>query len=216
MINSYTEHLEIPNNYLCPITHKIMLEPVIAADDNIYERGSIEKWFETHDTSPVTGEVLSNNCVHVWDKNIEIKEFIEKNYTFFLSWALVQKHLKLLHYLVVDSEFLLNKLNQQDLDKILGAMFIAITNQDVESLQLALQATRLKKMINTPGANGNTLLHVTATLGQNNIVMLLLNAGADYDVLNLQDMTPLSLAIEHEKKQTAIIINKFAILFLLI
>ena len=47
--------------YICPISHEIMKEPVIAADGYSYERECIENWF-THgnSTSPITGSVLSN------------------------------------------------------------------------------------------------------------------------------------------------------------
>lgn len=45
---------------ICPITHEIMSDPVIAADGHTYEREGIERWFETHETSPVTREALES------------------------------------------------------------------------------------------------------------------------------------------------------------
>ena len=38
----------------CPLSHTLMRDPVIASDGYTYEREMIEKWFETHDTSPMT------------------------------------------------------------------------------------------------------------------------------------------------------------------
>ncbi|KAK9828804.1 hypothetical protein WJX72_002158 [[Myrmecia] bisecta] len=46
----------------CPITHEVMTDPVIAADGYTYERSAIEEWFETHDTLPMTNEVVESKC----------------------------------------------------------------------------------------------------------------------------------------------------------
>jgi len=43
---------------LCPITGKLMRDPVSTVDGQVYEREAIEAWLETHDTSPVTGQQL--------------------------------------------------------------------------------------------------------------------------------------------------------------
>eukprot|EP00698_Gefionella_okellyi_P008352 TRINITY_DN2069_c0_g1_i12.p2 TRINITY_DN2069_c0_g1~~TRINITY_DN2069_c0_g1_i12.p2 ORF type:complete len:221 (-),score=38.39 TRINITY_DN2069_c0_g1_i12:1291-1953(-) len=51
---------EVPRQLLCPITLELMLDPVVAADGHTYEREHIQKWFETHCTSPKTGLVLPN------------------------------------------------------------------------------------------------------------------------------------------------------------
>jgi len=53
----------VPSNYLCPVTMSIMMDPVLAVDGFTYERAAIEKWFETHATSPMTGAQLSNQSV---------------------------------------------------------------------------------------------------------------------------------------------------------
>ena len=44
----------------CPITHVLMQDPVVAADGMTYEKVAIERWLESHDTSPMTGEVLEH------------------------------------------------------------------------------------------------------------------------------------------------------------
>ena len=41
---------------MCPIIHYIMLDPVVAGDNNTYERSAIERWFVEHDTYPLTNE----------------------------------------------------------------------------------------------------------------------------------------------------------------
>lgn len=52
--------LTTPPDYLCPISYEIMEDPVICVDGNSYERCAIEEWFKNHNTSPLTGLVLSS------------------------------------------------------------------------------------------------------------------------------------------------------------
>eukprot|EP01023_Acetabularia_acetabulum_P057707 TRINITY_DN6734_c0_g1_i12.p2 TRINITY_DN6734_c0_g1~~TRINITY_DN6734_c0_g1_i12.p2 ORF type:complete len:210 (-),score=24.74 TRINITY_DN6734_c0_g1_i12:396-1025(-) len=44
--------------FLCPISQRVMKEPVIAADGHTYDLDSIWQWLTTNNTSPVSGEVL--------------------------------------------------------------------------------------------------------------------------------------------------------------
>ena len=48
---------------MCPITQDIIVEPVIADDGITYEKTYIENWLNVKSISPITREVLSNNCV---------------------------------------------------------------------------------------------------------------------------------------------------------
>lgn len=50
-----------PQDYLCPITTELMVDPVVAADGHSYEREAISCWFAgrpKRPTSPLTGAVL--------------------------------------------------------------------------------------------------------------------------------------------------------------
>ncbi|KAM4626734.1 WD repeat, SAM and U-box domain-containing protein 1 [Discoglossus pictus] len=50
----------IPDEFLCPITREIMIDPVIASDGYSYERKAIESWISTQKrTSPMTNLPLS-------------------------------------------------------------------------------------------------------------------------------------------------------------
>ena len=40
--------------FLCPISMEIMKDPVLAGDGHTYDKASIQKWFETKSTSPIT------------------------------------------------------------------------------------------------------------------------------------------------------------------
>ena len=44
--------------FCCPISLQLMTDPVVAADGFSYERDSIVKWLQKHETSPSTGATL--------------------------------------------------------------------------------------------------------------------------------------------------------------
>ena len=47
-----------PPEFLCPLTHMLMVDPVVTCDGNTYERSAISLWLQSHNTEPLTGEVL--------------------------------------------------------------------------------------------------------------------------------------------------------------
>ena len=51
---------EPPDDFICPITTEVMIDPVMAADGHAYERTAIERWLATKSTSPMTGEALEH------------------------------------------------------------------------------------------------------------------------------------------------------------
>ena len=53
------EHMpERPTATSAPITHEAMIDPVIDALGNTYERSAIQRWLRSHNTSPLTGATL--------------------------------------------------------------------------------------------------------------------------------------------------------------
>eukprot|EP01130_Rhizamoeba_saxonica_P002217 TRINITY_DN12067_c0_g1_i1.p1 TRINITY_DN12067_c0_g1~~TRINITY_DN12067_c0_g1_i1.p1 ORF type:complete len:757 (-),score=186.65 TRINITY_DN12067_c0_g1_i1:30-2300(-) len=52
------ENPEVPASFYCPITHDIMIDPVMDNDGNSYERGAITDWLQQNQTSPITREPL--------------------------------------------------------------------------------------------------------------------------------------------------------------
>lgn len=65
---------EVPFEFLCPITNKIMKDPVVASDGYNYERKAIRRWFRKKRTSPMTNEELSDLTVRA---NDELRSRIE-------------------------------------------------------------------------------------------------------------------------------------------
>ena len=54
---------DLPESFLCPITHALMVDPVETSDGHIYERHAITTWLEDHSTSPLTGLALPNKLL---------------------------------------------------------------------------------------------------------------------------------------------------------
>lgn len=52
-----------PDDFMCPITQELMVDPVLAADGHTYERKAIERWLLTKTTSPKTGLALEMRAV---------------------------------------------------------------------------------------------------------------------------------------------------------
>lgn len=53
--------VEIPHEFLCPITLEIMIDPVIVATGQTYERESIQQWLDSgHRTCPKSGQELTH------------------------------------------------------------------------------------------------------------------------------------------------------------
>jgi hypothetical protein len=58
-----SEAVEVPDDYICPITAEIMTDPVSTLDGFTYEREAITEWLRTKDTSPVTGTTLESKTL---------------------------------------------------------------------------------------------------------------------------------------------------------
>ena len=62
-------------NFMCPITHSLMVDPVILIDGHTYERKAIERWLTNNETSPKTNLLLVNKILI---PNISIKVMIDE------------------------------------------------------------------------------------------------------------------------------------------
>lgn len=66
--------IQIPSEYLCPISRELMRDPVIVSDGHTYDRSQIVRWFYSNNTSPLTGLVLPNKDLI---PNYSLKSLIE-------------------------------------------------------------------------------------------------------------------------------------------
>ena len=78
---SAPEPVEIPREFVCPITLEIMEYPVVLAGDGfVYEREVIEKWIQNHDQSPSTGAPLkSKELIECFTLRSAIQSFLDKH-----------------------------------------------------------------------------------------------------------------------------------------
>ena len=70
---------QYPDNYICPITLNLMLEPVKASDNKIYDKNAIEDWLSRSKISPLTNQEISDILIVDIELKEEINNFIKKN-----------------------------------------------------------------------------------------------------------------------------------------
>jgi TPR repeat protein len=62
---------ETSDGLSCPITHCLMVEPVVAPDGNTYERSAILEWMKIRKTSPLNPSLLLSPTNLVRNRNLE-------------------------------------------------------------------------------------------------------------------------------------------------
>lgn len=84
-INEYLRNtddkiMDIPNEYFCPISKEIMLEPVVIRDGYTYEKKSIKEWFKYSNKSPITSKMVRNK-IYLNNTSLRnmIREWIDKH-----------------------------------------------------------------------------------------------------------------------------------------
>lgn len=72
--------IDVPEDFICPITHEIMTDPVMCEDGFTYERSAIIEWFaKDKNTSPMTNSVLTSTEVFEnGKKREEIQSYLKK------------------------------------------------------------------------------------------------------------------------------------------
>lgn len=77
---------DIPNVFICPITLKLMEDPVLLSDGISYERTAIERWLSTNNRSPKTNQALSSKRVFANSAlKVMIQEYVEKKHQEYLE-----------------------------------------------------------------------------------------------------------------------------------
>lgn len=77
------EKLFEPPSFKCPLTHRLMIDPVVALDGNSYERSAIEQWRkDSGNVSPLSGDLVDlsvlapNNALRVLIEDFQSGLFI--------------------------------------------------------------------------------------------------------------------------------------------
>lgn len=71
--------IQPPEDFVCPITQQLMIDPVQASDGHTYEREAIRKWFEKNSTSPMRNHLPNKDLVsNLFAKKI-INHYLEQS-----------------------------------------------------------------------------------------------------------------------------------------
>lgn len=74
----YSARLEgyesLRDEFICPISRELMVDPVIAADGHTYDRPWIQQWLELHRTSPKTNAALAHQELV---ENVNLRRLID-------------------------------------------------------------------------------------------------------------------------------------------
>lgn len=69
-----------PTEYLCPLSQRLMKDPVKDQYGNYYDYLQIKEWLENHNTSPLNRQPLNiNNLIHDENLKIKIKQWFDEN-----------------------------------------------------------------------------------------------------------------------------------------
>lgn len=72
--------MDVPNDYLCPITLSLMIYPVLTTVGNTYERDAIESWLTKYKTDPKSNEIFESVAL-IPNRSLQviIRDYISKN-----------------------------------------------------------------------------------------------------------------------------------------
>ena len=70
----FAKGTELFKDWICPISFKMMVDPVVAQDGHTYERSEIEIWLQNNSTSPMDRTAITNKKLY---KNIGLKGAIQ-------------------------------------------------------------------------------------------------------------------------------------------
>ena len=71
--------MSFPDNFICPITQAVMCDPVIGNDGITYESDAIKQWLQSHNTSPVTRNIMSSNLIPNIALRNTIQDYFKQN-----------------------------------------------------------------------------------------------------------------------------------------
>ena len=183
--------VEIPDEFLCPITQELMEDPVSTEDGHVYDRKSIEQWFKDHHTSPTTNVRLKSKKLipNLFAKK-QIQQFKELNHICsadeFFSYVQNGNLTKLQNTNFPDSYLTQYTSVEWTIGKnaiSAAAMHIAVHHRHLEVLKWLLEQgvnVDFPILSAKPAASGATALHYAAHLGFIDCMHILLAAGAKH------------------------------------
>jgi ankyrin repeat protein len=206
----------IPTEFKCPLSGKIMKEPVITAEGYTYEKKAIERWLKYNNTDPVSNQVLANkkltpntrlaeqiNALHIASnenlmeiiRNGEYKKLDHINYSSnqfdeILLQAVKNEKPQIVEYLLKNGADINYTNKTKD-----TPLHIAIYNSNFENMKILLA---YGADIESKNNYKETPLHATINhnLDDPQFVQILLEYGANINARDKNDKTPYQHAID--------------------
>ena len=76
--NQVNKIRNIPENFKCPISLEVMIDPVIIESGITFDKKNIEEWFISHNTCPLTRKIVNRQYIPNTIFKRTIHEFLEK------------------------------------------------------------------------------------------------------------------------------------------
>jgi ankyrin repeat protein len=174
--------------FICPITHQIFKDPVIAFDGIFYERKAIEDWFKNNNISPTTRQIIDKTIISSILFNNLLKEYLEKN----------PEELKN-QYVYEINEIIFNYyINKNDLIEL--KKYMSLYNNIVLSF---FDETRLKNnglakilidhQININNKNNYLLIHYICRFSTPEMIKYIIDKGVDLECTTAGGWKPIHL-----------------------
>ena len=204
------EELEI----ICPITHQIFLDPVLASDGFTYEKKAIKKVIENNKISPMTKQIISSTTFPNLFVKHYVNSYLEKNpekkkEQFFYDWYKVSSFKELMdviHETYVDDDlyeifnneiyvrYWINNLNINELTKerhsLIGCLCKFCSNVDMINLAVEKGAN-----LELENCNKWRPIHFACRYSKNpDIIEYLIEKGVNLEIPNNDGWYPIHLA----------------------
>jgi ankyrin repeat protein len=181
--------------FVCPLSHEIFNDPVIAEDGHLYERSAIDEWLLTNKSSPITREPIGSRLVESYTiKNI-IEVMFKQNPTMieqqFKLDNLYSKNTTKIHSFIQNGQF----------DKLLGYtkynLEILIKN-DLFSNILNRASTKVIKYVidnsidlDCTNLLGKKPVHYVSICKNNEIMRYMFDKGVNLEAKDESDWRPI-------------------------
>jgi hypothetical protein len=163
------DEMNIPQDYLCPISQEIMTDPVMAADGQTYDRKSIEKWLSKKTgRSPLNGSSLSNTTLidNLFARKI-IREYQSRLPDYMEGKTKLEKSVQQKEEIIQTLIEKIDKINKNQISAIKAMLKLKKKNLGLKKLNNKLEDKNIKleeKIVHLQEINYNLLIKQNGNL----------------------------------------------------